>query len=291
MRAHFCADLLGILCINAVACAPQIHDSLAGAHIFAWFSYFNISILSKPDIANALARTALLYALSQTVHCLATPFTARFLLVGTRRVLIFGVLFAATAFVSLGATFEGFWSTAYIGAAIAVYAISIGLYRAIYWIPYEVEASVQRRTHISIFKEILIALAPLVAGLFIVSVEEGPALILYTGGNHTSLHNSNFVCGDIHESSWNYRETFVIFHRKSPHGDQSFLEGFPVRLILFWPLTVFLLSDGVAYSDHSFRTFIMAILMQVLYADYYAACINQVVFSIWFCDYGSSSLS
>ena len=188
---------------------------------------------------------------------------------GTRRVLIFGVLFAATAFVSLGATFEGFWSTAYIGAAIAVYAISIGLYRAIYWIPYEVEASVQRRTHISIFKEILIALAPLVAGLFIVSVEEGPALILYIGAGIILLSTIPILyVRDIHERFlWNYRETFVrIFHIENRHMVvESFLEGISgAALILFWPLTVFLIVGwsygmlGIILS----LTFLVAILMR-----------------------------
>src|SRR3989338_2369285 len=87
--------------------------TFAGANIFAWIFVFQYFYLIEPDIAHGLARTALLYALSQTVTCLTTPYAARLLRSGARRVLVFATILAASSFVVLGATFAGFWGAVY----------------------------------------------------------------------------------------------------------------------------------------------------------------------------------
>lgn len=247
-----------------------IRLAFAGVHIFAWIFVFQYFYFIESSVAPALTHTALLYALSQAITCLATPLTARLLRGGVRRLMLFGTLLAATAFVSLGATFEGFWPSAYIGAAIAVFAVCMGLYRAIYWIPYEVEVSAERRKKASIVWEILIALSPLVAGLFIMSAGIGSAWILYyIGAGIVFLSTIPILyVRDIHEKFlWKYRDTFTqLFHIENRRMTiESFFEGVSgAALLFFWPLAVFLILDssygtlGIILS----LTFLMAILMR-----------------------------
>src|SRR3989338_3849678 len=73
--------------------------AFAGANVFAWVFVFQYFYLVEPDIAHGLARTALLYALSQTITCLVTPFAARLLRSGARRALLLGTVAAASSFV------------------------------------------------------------------------------------------------------------------------------------------------------------------------------------------------
>ncbi|PIR83595.1 hypothetical protein COU18_02845 [Candidatus Kaiserbacteria bacterium CG10_big_fil_rev_8_21_14_0_10_51_14] len=243
--------------------------ALAGVNIFAWIFVFQFFYFLEPDLTYAFVRTTLLYALSQMITCLATPLTARLLRGGARRVLLWGTLFVGAAFVALGTAFEGFWNIVYIGTPIAAFALSMGLYRALYWIPYEVEVSAEGRKKSSIFGEIMIALAPLLGGLFIVGAERGPAWILYIGAGIVLLSIVPiFYMRDMHEKfMWKYRETFVhlfrIENRTLVLG--SFLEGLSgAALLFFWPLVVFLIVDssygmlGVILS----LTFLIAILMR-----------------------------
>ena len=165
-----------------------LRAALAGAHIFAWLFIFQYVYLVEPSIAQAFARTALLYALSQIVTCLVTPYAALSLRLGTRRSLIFATLALSCAFFLLGAAFEGIWSFAYLPAAIVIFAMLLGVYRALYWVPYEVEANAEGEHHrASPVAEFCIALVPMVVGLFIAAVFTGPVWILYIGAGVTLI--------------------------------------------------------------------------------------------------------
>src|SRR3989338_7780949 len=59
--------------------------AFAGANIFAWIFIIQYFYLVEPSIGMGLERTALLYALSHTVTCLATPYAARLLRSGSPR--------------------------------------------------------------------------------------------------------------------------------------------------------------------------------------------------------------
>ncbi len=246
--------------------------ALAGVHVFAWIFIFQYFYLVEPDIAHALARTALLYALSQTITCLVTPHAARSLRGGTRRALYSAVLVAATAFVVLGAAFEGLWGGVSVPLAIAVFAIALGIYRALYWIPYEVEvAADQSPRRVSTFAELLVALAPLSAGLFIAGVTMGPVWILYIGAIVLTFSTIPVLyLRDIHEGfSWGYRETFAQLLNDANRAvvTQAFLEGVSgAALLLFWPLAVFLIV-GWSYGMLGLvlsLTFLFAILTRGL---------------------------
>ncbi len=241
--------------------------SFAGANIFAWVLVFQYFYLVEPSVAHGLARAALLYALSQTITCLATPYAARLLRFGARRVFVSAILFAAASFVVLGATFGGFWGAAYTPGALVLFSIGLGLYRAFYWIPYEVEVQAIGKGRGNLFGEFLIALAPILGGLAIVLPSFGPLGLLYIAAALMILSVLPiFYLRDIHEGfSWGYRETFghliepanrtVVLH--------AFFEGISgAALLLFWPLAIFIITGwsygmlGIILS----LTFIIAIL-------------------------------
>ena len=226
--------------------------ALSGANIFAWIFIFQYFYLVEPDSSHALVRTALLYALSQTVTCLMTPYAARLLRSGTRRSLILATLIAATSFILLGAAFEGFWGGAYVPVALSVFAIGLGIYRALYWIPYEVEATATEKMHPSVWSELLITLPPVISGAYVGVIAYGPVWLLYVGAALMLVSAVPLMhLTDIHENfSWKYRETFgqlidpanraIIMH--------SFFEGVAgAALLLFWPLAVFLIT-GWSYG-------------------------------------------
>lgn len=245
--------------------------ALAGANIFAWIFIFQYFYLVEPDIAHGLARTALLYALSQTITCLTTPYAARALRSGARRALLLATIVAASSFVILGAAFEGFWGSAYAPIALAAFACALGLYRALYWIPYEIEVRTVGKGLGSLFVEFLIALAPFLGGVCVVALPYGPVLLLYIGAIFILISAiPTFYLRDVHERfAWGYRETFgqLVEPANRSIVVRSLLEGIAgAALLLFWPLAVFLITGwsygmlGVILS----LTFVVAVLARSL---------------------------
>ncbi len=222
--------------------------ALAGVHVFAWVFIFNYFYFVEQDLARALARAALLYALSYTVVCLVTPLSARLLRGGARRVLIFGALLAAVALVVLGAGLSGFWGGEYAPLAVIGFALALGVYRALYWVPYEVEASAQARARSSLFREFFVALAPALCGIFIAASPSAPLTLLFMGAGVMALSLLPlYYLRDVHESySWGYRETFqeLLMLQHRPVVVHAFLEGISgAALLFFWPLAIFLITN------------------------------------------------
>ena len=221
--------------------------ALAGASVFAWVFLFQYFYVVQGNLSIALAQVALLYALSSTVTCLATPYTARLLRHGARRTLVYALLSVAGAFVVLGSTFEGYWGTEYTGAAIALFAFLLGMYRALYWIPYEIEKAAEGETKgRSFLSEVLIALAPDLGGLFIVLVLMAPVWIFYIAAGVIALSALPlFSRADAHEGfSWGYRQTFheLLSREHRAYVTHALLEGMSgAALLLFWPLAIFLI--------------------------------------------------
>jgi len=242
--------------------------ALAGASIFAWIVLFQYFYLVGGNLALAVSQTAFLYALSALITCLATPYAARALRAGTRRAITFALLLAIASFTVLGATLEGFWGSQGTGGAIGVFAVLFGLYRALYWIPYEVEASTAG-TRRSFAAEILIALAPLCAALFITTVVPALMWLFYIAALIIGLSALAILSApDTYENfSWGYRQTFheLISREHRAYVTQAIVEGISgAALLLFWPLAVFLLIGwsyavlGVILS----LTFLVAILLR-----------------------------
>lgn len=242
--------------------------ALAGTSVFAWIFAFQYFYLVSPDAAHALARTVLLYALSQTVTCLATPYAAQLLRHGSRRAMTFALISAATGFVFLGAAFAGFFGVS-IAGGIIVFAVALGLYRALYWIPYEVEvegtAREKRRMYVPY--ELIVALAPACAGLIIVLSGSAPLWVLFGAAALILIADLPLSrVREVHEGfSWGYRETFVQLMARENRAfvSKALLEGMSgAALLLLWPIAVFLIvgwSYGMLGIVLSF-TFIIAIL-------------------------------
>ena len=241
--------------------------AFAGAHVFAWVFVFQYFYLVEPSVAQALARTVLLYALSQTITCLGTPYAARLLRSGARRVFAWATTLAATSFIVLGASFEGFWGAAYPPAAIALFAVGLGLYRAFYWIPYEIEIQATGKSRGNLFTELLVALAPILGGFYVVAASFGPLLLLYTAGALMLVSVVPiFFLRNVHEGfSWGYRETFgrLVEPANRSIAVHAFFEGISgAALLLFWPLAIFIIT-GWSYGMLGViltLTFIIAIL-------------------------------
>lgn len=221
--------------------------ALAGAHVFAWVFLFHYFYLVSGDLSFAFAQTLLLYALSQVVTALATPYAARLVREGARQALLFAVVLCACAFVALGAAFDALWGPEYTGAAIALFAFLLGFYRATYWVPYELEAAGQRKN--SLFAQLVVALVPAAAGLFVAAVAEAPSLLLYICAAIALFSTATlFHLPDRFESfSWGYRQTFHEFVDPANRSlvGHAFWEGvFGAALLLFWPLAIFLIVGG-----------------------------------------------
>src|SRR3989344_4143711 len=215
--------------------------AFAGANIFAWIFIFQYFYLVEPSIGFGLARTALLYALSHTVTCLATPYAARLLVSGSRRVCIAAIVIAAASFVVLGASFAGFWGAAYTSAALTVFSIGLGLYRALFLRPSELEVEATHKGRVGMFGELAIALAPLLAGIVIVTTSLGPLPLLYSGSALMLLSAVPLMyLPDLYERfSWGYRETFGHFVEPANRAvvGHAILEGMAgAGLLHFWPL-------------------------------------------------------
>ena len=226
--------------------------AFAGANIFAWIFIFQYFYLVEPSIGYGLARTALLYALSHTVTTLATPYAARLLRSGSRRVCISAVIIAAASFVVLGAAFSGFWGAAYTSTALTVFAVGLGFYRALYWIPYELEVEATGKGPAHLYVELVVALAPLLAGLCIVTAALGPLPLLYAGAAVMLLSAVPLVyLPEMYEKfSWGYRETFghLVEPANRPVMLNAFFEGMAgAGLLHFWPLALFLIT-GWSYG-------------------------------------------
>ena len=244
-----------------------LRAALSGVGIFAWVFLFQYFYLIGGDLSRAFAQSAFLYALASLTTCLLTPVSARSLRKGARRALLFATLFAASAFVFLGAVFGGFWAPNTI-LAIILFAILMGTYRALYWVPYEVEASAEKKSYYSLLGELILALTPALGGIFIAWDSFAPISILYIGAFLLFVSAFPlFFLRDVHEHfSWGYRGTFHELLAAKHRGilSRGLLEGISgAALVFFWPLAIFLITSwsysllGIVLS----LTFIAGILL------------------------------
>lgn len=249
----------------------MLRFALAASQLFVWVFIFQYFYLVSASSAAALARTVLLYALSQTITCLATPIAARFLRYGVRRTIVYGVISMAAASVVLGAAFSG-----YLGAqfelGLLCFAMLLGLYRALYWIPYELEAALTgSKRAMRISNEMLIALAPTFGGLFVATGALAPMWLLFLVAALCVVSIVALVgVPEVREGfSWGYRETFMHLMAREHREPvaRAIREGMTgAALLLLWPIAAFLIVGwsypalGIVFS----LTFVLAILARPL---------------------------
>lgn len=222
--------------------------ALSLSNVFAWIFVLQYFFLRTGTLSDALVGVALMYGISQLATIVLTPIAAAHLRRGAKHSLVFGALVAAGALIYLGATLEGTISGAPEGWGIAVFAFLMGAYRALYWVPYTLEAASEghERGQFPKLYEIILALMPLFAGLTLASQPFAPLRLFYGASALMllSLVPLLFVRDTYENFEWNYWRTFreffaerhrLLYATALIHG----LEG--AALFLIWPLAIFLI--------------------------------------------------
>ena len=250
--------------------------AFAGANVFAWILAFQYFYVLTSNIRYAFVDVVLLYTLSHDVTLLLTPFAARGVRSSVKRLMVLGTLCAAGAFVFLGASFAGFFGRDLYWGVLG-FSMLLALYRALYWVPYEIEA----HTHPSLrekgtmWREMLVALVPMLGGLLLAGGYQAVRWLLFGAA---ALLLSSLVplskLGDVYENfSWSYAETFrqlFTFANRRMVGI-SILNGMQgAALLLMWPIAVFLIVNwsygmlGIVLAV----TFLLALLARRLYRSF-----------------------
>ncbi|MDO8552138.1 MAG: hypothetical protein Q7S01_01260 [bacterium] len=232
---------------------------LSIANTFAWIFVLQYFINITSSLSRAFIAVFVMYAIGQVVTIILTPISAAHLRRGTRHSLFFGALVAGGAYITLGATLGGIFNGASMGLAstpvdgptgwgIAVFAILLGAYRAIYWVPYQLRSSTEEhgRSRLPLVYEALIALMPAFAGITMAVEPFAPLRLLF--GSAVLLAVSLLPIlplKDYYERfSWNYGETFaqLLKPRNRRLLSSSFSGGLQgTVLFLIWPIYVFFL--------------------------------------------------
>lgn len=183
------------------------------------------------------------------LHLLITPISARLLnVLGTRRMIMLGVVFAIFAIGSLY-----YFPEIPIYATIA-YVIFTAIYRALYWVPYHVDFANALDEHMrgrqlailrNVASVILIAV-PMLGGFIITSAGFSAVFLFSVFVMLISLTPLWFMKNTYERYSWGYVDTFMhLFARgnrpillaHAANGAQG------VVITIFWPIYVFTLLD------------------------------------------------
>jgi len=240
-----------------------LRAGLAIGNVFAWVFVFDYFVSLSGSVGRAFAGVLIMYALSQAITVLLTPIAAANLRRGTRSALVWALMLSAGAFIMLGATlgglFNGIESTLW---GIAAFSVLLGAYRALYFIPYELNRlpaalrSAQAgantegaRPRGRLFYELLLTLVPAFAGATLITEAYAPTKLLFGAGVFAILATLPvLLIPNIYERfSFSYAETFrELFTRRNNRILRiSFLEGAQgAALFLVWPLAVFLIVGG-----------------------------------------------
>ncbi len=224
----------------------MLRSALVLTSAFAWLMFFQYFLYTRGNIDFAVAQTAFLYALSSLTTLLLTPLAARELRHGAQRPLLYALLAVVTSLVTAGALFSGVWPDIAIRVGVVCFALTLGMYRALYWVPYQMEAAETGRAGFSTRREVLIALAPALAGWIIAAYPLGAAWLFFFAAALAALSFIPFIyVRDVPEDfSWDFRETFdrLFLLENRTLVSRAFWDGVAgTALLLFWPMIIFLL--------------------------------------------------
>ncbi len=224
---------------------------LSACTVYAWIFALQYFYSVSGSISSAFLQVILLYTLAQVVTVLLTPYSAMLLKNGVRRTLQMGVLACVCAFILWGGALAGLFGHM-PSFGIVGFALFMGIYRALYWVPYALEKNQtpqikNKRLH----QEVCIALMPAIAGYALNDGSLSAIALLFSGAILliTSLAPLFTIEETYEKYSWKYRETFgELFEPKYDSlVTSAFLEGIQgAALVLIWPLTIFLIV-GASY--------------------------------------------
>ena len=272
-----------------------LRAGLGLANAFAWIFVFQYFFSQTGLIKNALLGTILMYAFSQVATVLLTPLSAGHLRRGVRNSILWGAIMASTAYIYLGATLADTFNGNPAGWGIAIFALLLGAYRALYWVPYQLRASVDGhdRSRLPIVYEVLIALMPAFAGITMATVPDAHLRLLFGSAVLIGVSLVPIVAlKDIYEKfSWHYVGSFQqLFKSRNRRILGASLGGGLQGMVLFliWPISVFLIvgSDYKTLGAILSATFLAILLLRYLYRkfarkmQFEQSILVQVVFSV-----------
>tara|TARA_B100000745_G_scaffold292473_1_gene233380 strand:- start:38797 stop:40002 length:1206 start_codon:yes stop_codon:yes gene_type:complete len=183
------------------------------------------------------------------IQLLLTPISAKFLqIIGTRSMLIFGVLFVTGSITAL------YYFPLNPTIAVLAYIGLAAIYRALYWIPYHVDfaTSLDRRMRgrqLAILRNIasvVLIAVPMIGGVIITSAGFSMVFLFSIVIMLVSIVPLFFMHNTYERFSWNYIESFrhlfargnrSIFLANAASGAQG------VAITIFWPIYVFTLLN------------------------------------------------
>ena len=184
-----------------------------------------------------------------TLHLLLAPLAAAlFHRWGMRKMMAGGILMSALSIIAL--YFFQFAPT----ISLASYILTIGLYRALYWVPYHVDLTHElddtRRGRqlatMANISDILVVFVPFLGGVAIAALGGFQQVFLVSAFLMLLAVLPLLFMSDVYEYySWDYIETFKkLFARenKSLFIAQAAKGAQNVATLFFWPLYIFLIS-------------------------------------------------
>jgi hypothetical protein len=255
--------------------------ALSAVNVFSWLFIFQYFFIAAGGVVAALVATACSYAFAQTVAILLTPYTARRLRHGIRGMLVNALIALAGAYAILALGFSGILGS--IPLAIVLFAASMGLYRALYWIPYELAAKKHSRSRIT---DIALACIPAISG-YVMTLSASAPLIVLSCASLVALCAivPVYLFRNTHEGfSWSYRGTFrhlfTYSHRRPLI--QAICNGFEgAALLLLWPIVVLVMLEwsyaalGLVLSV----TYLCTIFARAVLAHYHHHAEKRLVLS------------
>ena len=249
-----------------------LRSGLSIANAFAWIFVFQYYFIQTEKISLALIGTIAMYALSQVVTFILTPLASAHLRRGVKHSIVYGVILAGIAYVYLGATLADTFNGNPTGWGVAVFALLLGAYRALYFVPYQLEASTENheRSRLPIVYEAFIALMPAFAGITMMTVDFAYIRILFGGA--VIIIASLVPIMAVHDLpekfSWHYAETFrQLFKETHSRVINASVAGGLQGAVLFlvWPISVFLI---VGSNYETLGLILSATLLAILLLRY-----------------------
>jgi hypothetical protein len=220
---------------------------LALGQLFAWVLVFDYSLFVTNNFFESIAFVLVFYVFSHIVTFFLTPVSGGLLRFGFRRVMSYGALALVAGFFSLAISLQGLSPAFPMEFGVFTFAVFLGVYRALYWIPYGVGLASYHsaRPFTRTYAELLIASLPLAAGiLFLLPLG---AVSVFLSAGVLVLMGLPFL-GSVPDAreryAWGYVETYRKFFGKTYRKLvlTSILSGIEsVALFLIWPLSVFLI--------------------------------------------------
>lgn len=251
MRTQFAAPLSGVSDGLLHVHRTLIRIALSGSQVFAWIFVFQHFYFTSGDPGRATAALLIVYAFSHAITFIITPVAASVLRQGTKRGIMFGALFASSAFLILGSYIAGPPPGIRPEWLLLIFALLLGFYRALYFVPYRTALNERGGKTSGMLAEILIAIVPAGAGVLL-SFGQGGALALLYGASaliFLSLFPLTFASDTYERFSWKYGRTYHELFRKENRRVliDSLVQGVQgAALLMLWPLAIFIII-GTSY--------------------------------------------